>query len=94
MGAKRSRDDMYEAIDLLAKAMPDGQLFAAMGPKLFLGAAADRIKTLETALLVMGHAYDNDNRPPADTLGLIADIRRTRIAEGGTHGTPDGKDRP
>ena len=49
-GASGDRE-MMQAIDLLANAMPDGQLMAAMGPLAFLGAAAGCIKTLREELL-------------------------------------------
>jgi hypothetical protein len=45
-----SKHEVTRAIDVLAKAMPNGQLMAALGPLAFLGAAAERIKELERAL--------------------------------------------
>lgn len=47
---KRGQDEMTRAIDVLANAMPNGQLMAALGPLAFLGSAAEHIKSLDVDL--------------------------------------------
>lgn len=54
-GASDNRE-MMQAIDLLAKAMPDGQLISVMGPVVFLGAAAEHIRELEAAVGILREA--------------------------------------
>lgn len=49
---KRGQDEMTRAIDVLAKAMPNGQLMAALGPLAFLGSAAEHIKALVEELQI------------------------------------------
>ena len=51
---RKAPDEMHRAIDVLAKAIPNGQLMAAMGPLAFLGAAAEHIGELRSALIHAG----------------------------------------
>jgi hypothetical protein len=78
---KLGNDEMHRGIDALAKAIPDGQLMAAMGPLAFLGAAAEHIKALTAEVDRLREALQMcvDDYPPGAQLvpDSIINARRT-----------------
>lgn len=66
---------MTRAIDVLAKAMPNGHLMAALGPLAFLGSAAEHIEALATALATSQaevSALKEANEKLHDAIGSMA----------------------